>query len=211
VDVRDHMPLIIPTLPGKHSPLQTNGNAVQAYLFAVPEPMAAVLSSIIGTEFHVITTKPITYSVDDSEFNDIESAIEMRFDITTTEKLQLKKSRIGQGLFKANVRLVESACRVTGVTQISMLRASHIKPWKDADDTEKIDGFNGLLLAPHVDHLFDRGFITFEEQGDMLLSPTLNPEVLDKWKIPRMTNVGKFTDEQNNYLSYHHENVFKGS
>lgn len=212
IQIRKHMNIVGPVLPAKYSPLQANGDGQQAYLFSVPEELASVLAMILGSEFSEIVSNPVNFPVDEEDAENASvSKLEMRFDISTTEKLQLMKSRRGQGLFKANVRLVESKCRVTGVSQISMLRASHIKPWKDATDIEKIDGFNGLLLAPHVDHLFDKGFITFEGKGDMVLSPVLNREVLDRWKIPRITNVGSFTEQQTLYLSYHQEYVFKAS
>ena len=211
VKVEDHMGALNPTLPTLHSPIRYDGQANQTYLFAVPGDMAQVLIATVGPEFQEIVANPINFPIDEKEFDTVESLIEMRLDISTTEKLQLMKSRRGQGLFKANVRLVESACRVTGVSQISMLRASHIKPWKEASDVEKIDGFNGLLLAPHVDHLFDKGFITFEESGEMTLSPTLNLEILDRWGIQQVLNVGKFRGEQCSYLMYHQQNIFKSS
>ena len=86
-----------------------------------------------------------------------EKAIKGRTDIGATTKSRLVKSRLGQGIFKDNVRRNEKGCRVTGVTDLKHLRASHIKPWRDSSDEEKLDGCNGLLLAPHIDHLFDMG------------------------------------------------------
>jgi hypothetical protein len=83
-----------------------------------------------------------------------------------------------------------------------------VKPWSVSDDHEKIDGFNGLLLAPHVDHLFDKGYITFESKGEMVISPNLNVEILKKWSIPQVLNVGSFSSEQSEYLGYHHQEVF---
>jgi hypothetical protein len=204
------MELVGPTLPEKYSPLQANGNANQAYLFGVPDEMAKALAVVIGSEFSVITSSPVNLNPDELEFDSVEASLRMRMEISETEKLQLVKSRRGQGLFKANVRLVESACRVTGVNQISMLRASHVKPWSVSDDHEKIDGFNGLLLAPHVDHLFDKGYITFESKGEMVISPNLAVEILKKWSIPEILNVGSFSSEQSEYLNYHQENVFAG-
>jgi hypothetical protein len=210
VRIREYMELVGPTLPEKYSPLQANGNANQAYLFGVPDEMAKALAVVIGSEFSVITSSPVNLNPDELEFDSVEASLRMRMEISETEKLQLVKSRRGQGLFKANVRLVESACRVTGVNQISMLRASHVKPWSVSDDHEKIDGFNGLLLAPHVDHLFDKGYITFESKGEMVISPNLAVEILKKWSIPEILNVGSFSSEQSEYLNYHQENVFAG-
>lgn len=90
------------------------------------------------------------------------ASLQVRTDIYAKEKRQLVNERIGQGPFKSNVRLNEHGCRVTGVQQLHHLRASHIKPWKDSDDEEKPHRCNGPLLAPRVDHLFDRGFISFD-------------------------------------------------
>ena len=125
------------------------------------------------------------------------------------EKVQMTKSRRGQGIFKANVRLIEKSCRVTGVSNIKHLRASHIKPWAVSNNEEKLDGYNGLLLSPHVDHLFDRGFISFNDKGSLLISSELNPIVLDQWSIHSEKNVGPFKEMQSQYLEYHREVVFQ--
>ena len=209
--IRDHMDLVGPTLPSKYSPIRNDGDGNQSYLFNVPDEMAAVIAKLIGPQFSDIIGQPINFVIEDQKLDSVEASLLMRMEISETEKLQLVKSRRGQGLFKANVRLVESACRVTGVNQISMLRASHVKPWSVSDDHEKIDGFNGLLLAPHVDHLFDKGYITFESKGEMVISPNLNVEILKRWSIPQILNVGSFSSEQSEYLNYHQENVFVAS
>ena len=89
------------------------------------------------------------------------------------------------------------------------LRASHIKPWKNSDDREKLDGANGLLLAPHVDHLFDRGFISFSGQGRLLVSPKLDVSVLERWAIVLPQSVGEFKTKQREYLEYHQDVVLQ--
>jgi predicted restriction endonuclease len=99
---------------------------------------------------------------------------------------------------------------VTGVTNIKHLRASHIKPWSVSSKEEKLDGFNGLLLSPHVDHLFDRGFISFRSSGDLIISKELNPIVLNQWNIASSTNVGAFKNNQGKYLEFHRDVVFQG-
>src|ERR1700731_542682 len=125
------------------------------------------------------------------------------------EKFQLAKARRVQGLFKANVRLYESKCRVTHVRTIRHLRANHIKPWKDSNDLEKIDGANGLLLAPHVDHLFNDGFISFSGEGELLVSSKLNLDVLEKWSIWLPQSVGVFKPKQREFLEYHQDVVLQ--
>ena len=138
-----------------------------------------------------------------------EEAIKGRTDIGATTKDQLVKSRRGQGVFKANVRLNEKGCRVTGVIDPQHLRASHIKPWKDSTDEEKLNGCNGLLLAPHVDHLFDKGLISFSDSGDLLISSKLDRGILAKWGISETLNVGQFNADQSVFLEYHRHSVFK--
>jgi putative restriction endonuclease len=68
-----------------------------------------------------------------------------------------------------------------------------------------------LLLAPHVDHLFDRGYISFKRDGIMLVSPDLDSAVIGSWMIDPRRNVGEFTTQQDNFLSYHREKVFRGA
>ena len=89
------------------------------------------------------------------------------------------------------------------------LRASHIKPWRESSNVERLDGDNGFLLAPHVDHLFDKGFISFNDQGGLLVSELLDSEVLDSWNIDKNTVAGHFTDGQKSYLKYHRDNIFQ--
>lgn len=106
------------------------------------------------------------------------------------------------------MELLERGCRVTGIMDRAHLRASHIKPWHASSDTERLDGANGLLLAPHVDHLFDRGFISFEDDGRVLVSVRLHSGVLAAWAIQSSCNVGVFAERQRYYLAYHRANVF---
>ena len=130
-------------------------------------------------------------------------AVKGRISMGATTQDQTVKSRRGQELFKENVRLNEKGCRVTGITDPQHLRASHMKPWKDSNDDEKLNGCNGLLLAPHIDHLFDKGHISFADNGDCLISPQLDRVVLEKWGIAETTNVGRFHAAQAVFLDYH--------
>lgn len=138
-----------------------------------------------------------------------EREILQRTNTNPREKENLVKSRRGQGIFKSNVGLYEHRCRVTGISTKQHLIARHIKPWRESSDKEKIDGYNGLLLAPHVDHLFDKGFISFADDGELLISAKLNKNVLKTWGIPNSMNVGTFQSKQRHYLKYHRERKFR--
>src|SRR5690606_34634584 len=130
--------------------------------------------------------------------------------IPETTRQAVVMARRGQGLFKQNVQRIESRCRVTKVDRPEHLRASHCKPWRDASNAERLDGDNGLLLTPDVDHLFDGGFISFEDNGEVLVSPVANRESLRLMGLEDALygNVGAFSDGQKAYLSFHRESVF---
>ena len=125
------------------------------------------------------------------------------------ERHQIVKSRRGQGVFRDNVESREPKCRITGVSNPRYLRASHIKPWRKSSDIEKIDGNNGLMLAPHIDFLFDRGFVSFEDDGTLIVSVQIEDGALESWGIPSVVNVGMFSPEQAVYLKFHRENELK--
>ena len=172
--------------------------------------MATLLVDLIGAEYSLVL-KELQWEADETETvgDQQEEAIKGRTDIGDTTKDQLVKSRRGQGVFKTNVRLNEEGCRVTGVTDPMHLRASHIKPWRDSTDEEKLNGCNGLLLAPHIDHLFDKGHISFADNGDLLVSSKLDRSILAKWGVSEVMNVGSFNTHQSEFLEYHRRTVFR--
>jgi predicted restriction endonuclease len=88
------------------------------------------------------------------------------------------------------------------------LKASHIKPWRHATDNERLDGSNGFLLSPHIDHLFDQGYLTFAPDQRLLVVPEVRDRLTDAWGIHTDVDVGPFSREQSAYLDYHRANVF---
>lgn len=141
----------------------------------------------------------------EAEDDAAEREIQQRTDIGATEKIRLITARRGQGVYRMNLEQIEKSCRVTGITDGRYLRASHIKPWCKSDNNERIDGYNGLLLAPHVDLLFDRGWISFADDGKLLVSKKLPHKVLTAWGIRRILNVGNFRAQQCKYLAWHRQ------
>ena len=206
---KDHMSLLSPTLPDILAPIRADGAGNQIYLAKIPKKMAEILIALsrgVGDTIVDELSKNLNFELPKEDIAVVEE-IEMRTDIGATQKTQIINSRRGQGVFKANVRLVETFCRVTKVANPKHLIASHIKPWSKSDDLEKLSGFNGLLLAPHIDHLFDKGFISFEGNGNLLLSGQLDNSILDKWQIDKNINVGAFRKEQQQFLEYHRDVV----
>jgi len=98
-------------------------------------------------------------------------------DVTETERSTLSKARIGQGIFRTGVVDLWGSCAVTGFSLAEILVASHIVPWTLATNKERLDPFNGLLLTPNFDKLFDRQLISFNDDGSILLSKALTAEI----------------------------------
>jgi putative restriction endonuclease len=206
----NHTAELAPVLPRKHSPLLPGGGSNQhVVLAAVPSLMARTLSGLLKGEVERIVGT-ITESLGRGLAEDAaEATIQQRTDIGAAQKADLLKARHGQGVFRTNLELYEHACRVTGVLDRRHLCALHIKPWSQCDDSEKLDGCNGLLLSPHMAHLFERGYISFSDEGDLLVSQELNPVVLENWRIQRPLNAGPFRPEQCYFLDYHRREVFQ--
>ena len=139
----------------------------------------------------------------------VERALRDRRDVSATDREAIVRARVGQGRFREDLQVVERGCRVTGVTDPALLRASHIKPWAVSDNRERLDPNNGLLLAPHVDVLFDRGYFSFEADGTVLVSKQLDRAVLEAWGLEAVRKVAPFSVEQAKYLAHHQKHVFK--
>ena len=213
----EYMDVLAPLLPAKYAPLRSEGAGLQSvYLTRLPEALAAALIDLIGVEARDIirgnvlleTTSAPAIGLLEWEEHEME---QVRDDvhIPDTEREAIVLARRGQGRFKANVMKIERACRITGVSREEHLRASHCKPWRDSNNEERLDGENGLLLTPNADHLFDRGFIGFDDDGDVIVSPVAHGPSLAKLGIDvsRTVNVGRFSQGQRQYLQFHRDCV----
>jgi hypothetical protein len=207
---KGHVGEISRLLPQKHSPLRNTGDANPGiYLASVPRKMAAAVRRLAGAEIDRLVEEIVQRA--GSQFLDeiAEEELLQRTDLTAAAKRDLLSARRGQGLFRTNLEHIEGACRLTGLLDRRHLRATHIKPWRNSDDSEKLDGSNGLLLSPHLEHLFVRGYISFSDSGELLVSRQLNPAVLDKWGLRLPRYVDAFRPEQCRYLEYHRQEVFE--
>jgi putative restriction endonuclease len=217
---KDYIDLLRPMLPERYSALQHSGNGLQSiYLTEILPPLAEVLIGLIGDEAKLIAghsaalnqqTIPQTQSADQETWeHHIEATIESDSLIPDTDRKALIVARRGQGLFKQRVMQIENRCRVTGVNNPVHLVGSHCKPWRDSSNEERLDGENGLLLTPTIDHLFDRGFIGFENSGELIVSPVAHAPSLNRMGVAtdRVVNVGVFTTGQKHFLEYHRDSV----
>ena len=129
----------------------------------------------------------------------------------TTEAERLVVQRVGQNLFRDGLLdLWESRCAITDLAVPDLLRASHIKPWADCEsDAERLDVYNGLLLAPHLDAAFDRGFITVEDDGVVVVSATLDDTARCVLGLQQPLRVRALQEGHRTYLPWHRERVFR--
>jgi 5-methylcytosine-specific restriction protein A len=142
--------------------------------------------------------------------NDIQEAEESLKALEETERESIIQSRIGQGLFRK--RLIEywGGCAVTECKFPALLRASHIKPWRLANNAERLDVFNGLLLSPNIDAAFDAGYISFEPSGRILMSDVFkgNPAYELRISPKARLNQKLLSEKHEEYLEFHRTNVF---
>jgi putative restriction endonuclease len=129
----------------------------------------------------------------------------------TTEAERLVVQRVGQDLFRsALLDYWQGRCCVTGLAVPQLLRASHIKPWaKCASDNERLDVFNGVLLAPHLDALFDGGWISFSDQGGLLVSKLLTPAARVQLGIDTGWSIHGLKAAHMGYLAHHRKHQFR--
>jgi hypothetical protein len=111
----------------------------------------------------------------------------------TTEVERLVLQRIGQDIFRAALMDYWGArCPITSITDPALLRASHIIPWAECDDAQRLDVHNGLLLSALWDAALDKCLVSFANDGTALASPELGAAArtaLDLERAPRLSNL----------------------
>ncbi|QNU43013.1 HNH endonuclease [Mixta calida] len=143
------------------------------------------------------------------EGRDIQ-AIKSDLSIDDTTRHQLVAARAGQGWFRSECMKIFPSCPLTGISFTALLRASHIKLWRACQSGfERLDPFNGIMLAVHIDVLFDKGYISFTNSGELLISVELDENLLQQMKIS-VTKVPAFSANAHKYLEWHREKLFRG-
>lgn len=225
---RDILPVLAPLLPKSHSPfnVRTGSGNQGAYLAHIsPETFEAVVTH--GRFDHDALRRGGTNRLNyDIVIDQLEDVVQRRLEhdatLDETTKDSLIKARRGQGKFRRNVEAIERACRLTGITNPTLLNASHIKPWRLCESgSERLDGMNGLLLTPDADRLFDRGFITFEDNGDVRVSERVDVDDMRRLGFeslvsrrfgraerPAIWRSGDLHAAQKKYMQFHRMQIF---
>jgi len=161
------------------------------------------------SDFKSALNKYLAYSkyisIYSSETNDIFSILNNNINVSQRREIDI---RLRQGKYRKNLIKIWGMCAVTKYSKIDLLVASHIKPWNVSAKEEKIDPYNGLLLQPNIDKLFDLGYITFNDSGNIIISKLLIDSDLEYLKISRDMKLFQVFKENLPYLKYHQNNVF---
>lgn len=212
VQPKEKIAEIGPFLPEKYSPInrRTGSGNQKAYLTEINQEVFEILTGI--SHFQAVAF-PMAFAVAAATIEQVEDAVQTKIindpGLDSTTKQNVILARRGQGLFRKRIYEFESACRLTQVTTPYLLTASHIKPWRVCTSAaERLDGANGLLLTPNADRLFDRGYIGFNDDGSLLLSPKLHTMDLQRLGLSPASLSSSFHDRQAAYLDYHRAHVF---
>lgn len=217
-----------PLLPQKYSPIsaRTGDGHQKVYLASIPPEVFDMVVAGVAYSAEALARgggNSLTFGVVTEMLDDaIQRGLETDAELDSTIKRTVIQARRGQGVFRKNVEARERACRLTGITNPALLIASHIKPWRVCQTVaERLDGANGLLLTPDADHLFDRGFIGFEDDGNVLVSPRVPDEDLRRLGFEQLMRqrlgmsearaewrTETFGPAHKAYLSYHRSQVF---
>lgn len=220
-----------PLLPTKYSPIrpETGDGNQGVYLAEIEKAAFDAIVSAAAINYPLLavgganslTFQAVKETLEDSVQQNVSA--DPGLDKTTREAVI--QARRGQGKFRSNVETIEKQCRLTKITNPTLLIASHIKPWRSCETAiERLDGMNGLLLTPDADLLFDRGFITFEDDGEVRVSPRFDSEDLRRLGLGDLTmpklgfseaparwRTEAFAPAQCGYLAYHRSAVYVGA
>lgn len=206
--VKDGKTLVVFQMMGKGRPYRYLGRFMCQSSYAQPgtpdregQPRSAIVFRLRSLE------ASLGLAASETDQAEIDAAFD---DVGATTTRRETEVRTKQRLFRERLIGVEKGCRLTGIEDLRFLRASHIKPWADSSHSERVDGENGLLLAPHADLLFDRGWISFSSTGRLLISSTLpsDVEVRLGLKLDSSLRCGVFSAKQLSFLEFHRDVVF---
>lgn len=169
----------------------------------------SVIQSLEKMRDDYLRNKPVFDTPKPTILQEIEQLKDSYATLQETTRESVIQSHIGQGQFRASLVQYWQCCSVTGCKQIELLRASHIKPWRDSSNAERLDVFNGLLLLPNLDACFDSGLISFDNNGVIIISSNLSETTLEQLGINSSLKLLRVEQRHKVFLSFHRENVFR--
>lgn len=194
--LKDVYTLLSRLLPNTNSPLKSDGSDRDGYLFEIPSNAGRLLLDFLASQVGQLGTEFI-------------SAIVIATARNPLERQALAGSRLGQGVFrKALAKIWQNRCVITGANAPLVVQATHIKPWQDSNNEERLDPFNGLLLSALYTRAFQTGLISFDPEGSLMLSDSIGGWQWDQLGIRRTSWIAGLKPEHEPYLAYHRDKVF---
>lgn len=188
---------------------QCSWDNYRTYVTLIGE-VRTLLAERLGTEVSLLDAHSFTWMLAvQMERENKLADVQEYLDLPASERDAIVKARTGQGRFRDSLIHYWSTCAVTGVSEASLLRASHIKPWAQATLAERLSLYNGLLLSPALDACFDGGYVSFDDEGKILISERLTAEDAAALSIHADMRLRRMAPEHKTYLAYHRERVFE--
>lgn len=194
----EYFRLTIPTQVGIFCWFEKRG---EGWLWIL-RPRVRLALEKIGWVIHKVEWNNPIQEIEDYKSDEFSS-------IDETERDAIIRSRVGQGRFRVSLIEMWGECSVTGCKATEVLRASHIKPWRFSTDEERLDPYNGFLLLPNLDALFDIGLITFQDNGEIAFSKRLSRSTIYILNMNSDMQIQKIHNRHLPYLQFHRENIFK--
>lgn len=144
----------------------------------------------------------------DSDERDFLGTIE-QLQLSESDRDALVKVRVGQSRYRDGLLAYWKACAVTGCPTQTLLRASHIVPWRHADNAQKVDPYNGLLLTPNLDLAFDLGYISFDDSGRIIFSSALDEHTAAALHLRDDMRLSRIDPLHQPYLAWHREHILQ--
>jgi putative restriction endonuclease len=209
VNVRNNFHEISPLLPVKYSPFQKDSNGNQGYLYPCNEELSIKLLELISEiNIYQLNEEQLELSMDNVRRTEDNTLVTV---IAETESEVKAKIRLGQQKFRSALfPLWEGKCALCNITMSELLRASHSKPWKDSNNTERLDPYNGVLLCCNHDALYDNGLISFDGQGRLHISALINEEDYGIYILEQHSKI-QLHPENKVYFKWHKKNIFKNT
>lgn len=145
----------------------------------------------------------------EERYNKLLARLKNSFNETSpTKKESIVKRRIGQNILRDILLSKKCECKVCNMADKKLLIASHIKPWSQSNDYERLDENNAFLLCPNHDSLFDKGYMSFDENGKILISNRISDDNKILLNIHEDMMI-ELKDENQKYLEWHRKNLFE--
>ncbi|MFP9128554.1 HNH endonuclease [Niallia sp. BSM11] len=205
ITYKDYMGDILKIQDKKYAPFNKSGRGNTGYLFRVSKDLAGFFFELIEKKNGVsLKMFQIENELQKEIVNEIEKGLTEAITLDKTEKETIIKSRIGHSAFKKALFVTEQKCRICGMKDERFLIASHIKPWSESNNQERLDVHNGLLLCPNHDALFDKMYITFDETGNIMVKQSLDEATKILLNINERMHIN-MNEQQQNYMNWHRE------